>query len=76
MAREIKTVRIGGKAYERWVNVRDDAVKPSPAPSPEPEVKKTEPEKTLLEKAAEVVEEAVKPKRRGRPKKKPAAEQD
>ena len=33
-----------------------------------------EPQKTLLEKAAEVVEEVVKPKRRGRPRKKPAAE--
>ena len=31
------------------------------------------PQKTILEKAAEVVEEVVKPKRRGRPKKKPAA---
>ena len=29
-------------------------------------------EKNLLEKAAEVVEEVVKPKRRGRPKKKSA----
>ena len=36
------------------------------APEPEPEKK---PEKNLLEKAAEVVEEVVKPKRRGRPKK-------
>ena len=58
------------------IRVVRDEVAPSPAPSSEPEVKSPEPEKTLLEKAAEVVEEAVKPKRRGRPKKKPAAEQD
>ena len=32
------------------------------------------PEKNLLEKAAEVVEEVVKPKRRGRPKKKADAD--
>ena len=44
---------------------------PAFAPQPEPEVK---PKKTILEKAAEVVEEVVKPKRRGRPRKKPAAE--
>lgn len=44
---------------------------PEPAPEPAPEVK---PEKTILEKAAEVVEEVVKPKRRGRPKKKTDAE--
>ena len=45
---------------------------PAFAPQPEPEV---EPKKTILEKAAEVVEEVVKPKRRrGRPKKKPDAE--
>ena len=44
---------------------------PKFAPAPVPEEK---PQKTILEKAAEVVEEVVKPKRRGRPKKKPAAE--
>ena len=33
-----------------------------------------QPKKSILEKAAEVVEEVVKPKRRGRPRKKPAAE--
>ena len=46
-------------------------VVPKFAPEPAPEVK---PEKTILEKAAEVVEEVVKPKRRGRPKKKTDAE--
>ena len=45
---------------------------PAFAPDPVPEVK---PQKTILEKAAEVVEEVVKPKtRRGRPKKKADAE--
>ncbi len=44
---------------------------PAFAADPEPV---EQPKKTILEKAAEVVEEAVKPKRRGRPKKKPAAE--
>ena len=45
---------------------------PAFAPDPVPEEK---PQKTILEKAVEVVEEAVKPKsRRGRPKKKPGAE--
>ena len=40
---------------------------PAFAPDPVPEEK---PQKTILEKAVEVVEEAVKPKsRRGRPKK-------
>ena len=46
---------------------------PAFAADPEPVEK---PQKTILEKAAEVVEEVVKPKRRGRPKKKPAAEKD
>ena len=45
-----------------------------PAFAPDPEPVEEKPQKTLLEKAAEVVEEVVKPKaRRGR-KKKPAAE--
>ena len=44
---------------------------PKPAAPPEPVVT-PEPQKTLLEKAVETVEEVVKPKRRGRPKKKPA----
>ena len=66
MATKIVKVRIGSTVYEKTVEVPD--AKPSPKPAPE--VKPPEPEKTLLEKAAEVVEEAVKPKRRGRPKKK------
>ena len=66
----------GGLQVEREV-----ADKPAPkssgprvpafAADPEPVEK---PQKTILEKAAEVVEEVVKPKRRGRPRKKPAAE--
>lgn len=44
---------------------------PAFAPDPEPVEKPQKPQKTILEKAAEVVEEVVKPKRRGRPKKKP-----
>ena len=43
---------------------------PAFAPDPVPEVK---PQKTILEKAAEAVEEVVKPKRRGR---KPKASAD
>jgi hypothetical protein len=46
-------------------------VVPKFAPDPAP-VEKVE--KNLLEKAAEVVEEVVKPKRRGRPKKQADAE--
>ena len=44
---------------------------PEPTPDPDPEVT-TQPAvgKSLLEKAVETVEEVVKPKRRGRPKKK------
>ena len=45
--------------------------RPVPAFAPDPVVEE-KPQKTILEKAAEVVEEVVKPKRRGRPKKKPA----
>ena len=68
----------GGLQVEREVSD-----KPAPKPSaprvpafaadPEPVEK---PQKTILEKAAEVVEEVVKPKRRGRPRKKPVAEKD
>ena len=64
----------GGLKAEREVS---DAPKPSvphvPAFAPDP-VPEEKPQKTILEKAAEVVEEVVKPKRRGRPKKKPDAE--
>ena len=65
----------GGLQVEREVS---DKLAPKPsaprvpafAADPEPV---EEPQKTILEKAAEVVEEVVKPKtRRGRPKKKPA----
>ena len=41
--------------------------RPVPAFAPDPVVEE-KPQKTILEKAAEVVEEVVKPKRRGRPK--------
>ena len=63
----------GGLQVEREVS---EAPKPSaprvPAFAADPEPVE-EPQKTILEKAAEVVEEVVKPKtRRGRPKKKPA----
>ena len=64
----------GGLQVEREVS---ETPKPSAprvpafAPDPMPEEK---PQKTILEKAAEAVEEVVKPKRRGRPRKKPAAE--
>ena len=66
-----------GLKVEREVS-DNSAPKPSvphvPAFSPDP-VPEQKPQKTILEKAAEVVEEVVKPKaRRGRPKKKPAAE--
>ena len=63
----------GGLKAEREVS---GTPKPSvphvPAFSPDP-VPEEKPQKTILEKAAEVVEEVVKPKtRRGRPKKKTA----
>lgn len=72
----------GGLKVEREV-----ADKPAPkssgrpvpafAPDPEPVEKPQKPQKTILEKAVEVVEEAVKPKsRRGRPRKKPDAESE
>jgi hypothetical protein len=67
----------GGLKAEREVS-DTTATKPSVphvpafAPDPEPVV---QPEKNLLEKAVEAVEEVVKPKtRRGRPKKKVDAE--
>ena len=41
-----------------------DAPKVAPIPDPEPEA-----QKSFLESAVQAVEEAVKPKRRGRPKK-------
>ena len=44
---------------------------PAFAANPQPVEK---PQKSILEKAAKAVEEVVKPKRRGRPRKKPAAE--
>ena len=65
----------GGLQVEREVSD-----KPTPKPSGRPvpafaadSEPVQQPQKTILEKAAEVVEEVVKPKRRGRPKKKPAA---
>ncbi len=64
----------GGLQVEREVS---ETPKPSaprvPAFAPDP-VPEEKPQKTILEKAAEAVEEVVKPKRRGRPRKKPAAE--
>ena len=71
MGTKITKVRIGSTVYEKTVEVPDAPAvkKASPAPEPSPS-----PEPTLLEKAVEAVEEVVKPKRRGRPKKKPAAE--
>ena len=71
MGTKITKVRIGSTVYEKTVEVPDPPAvkKPSPAPEPTPS-----PEPTLLEKAVEAVEEVVKPKRRGRPKKKPDAE--
>ena len=65
----------GGLQVEREVSDKPapkPSGRPAPkfAPDPVPEVK---PQKTILEKAVETVEEVVKPKRRGRPKKKPAA---
>ena len=64
----------GGLQVEREVS---ETPKPSaprvPAFAPDP-VPEEKPQKTILEKAAEAVEEVVKPKRRGRPRKKPAAD--
>ena len=53
-----------------------DAVAPASKPTPKaasPSEAEPASQKTFLEKAVETVEEVVKPKRRGRPKKKPAA---
>ena len=67
----------GGVKVEREVSDKPAPKSSAPrvpafAADPEPVEK---PQKTILEKAAEVVEEVVKPKaRRGRKKKKPAAE--
>ena len=67
----------GGLQVEREVPDKP-AVKPPgrPVPAfaadPEPKVEEPAKEKTLLEKAVETVEEVVKPKRRGRPRKKKA----
>ena len=66
----------GGLQVEREVADKPapkSSGRPVPAFAPDPVVEE-KPQKTILEKAAEVVEEVVKPKRRGRPKKKPAAE--
>ena len=64
MATKIVKVRIGDSVYEKTVQIPD--LKPKP---PVPTVEDLKP-KTVLEKAVEAVEEAVKPKRRrGRPKK-------
>ena len=69
MATKIVKVRIGDSVSEKTVQIPD--VKPKP---PVPTVEDLKP-KTMLEKAVEVVEEAVKPKtRRGRPKKSETAE--
>ena len=69
MGTKIVKVRIGSTVFEKTVEVPDAKPAPKPAAPPEPVVT-PEPEKTLLEKAVETVEEVVKPKRRGRPKKK------
>ena len=66
----------GGLTVEREVVDQPAANSSGPrvpafAPDPQPV---EQPKKSILEKAAEVVEEVVKPKRRGRPRKKPAAE--
>lgn len=66
----------GGLQVEREVSDKPapkTSGRPVPAFAPDP-VPEEKPQKTILEKAAEVVEEVVKPKRRGRPKKKPSAE--
>ena len=67
----------GGLQVEREVPDKPTPKSSSPivpkfAPDP---VVNEKPQKTILEKAAEVVDRGVKPKRRGRPKK-PAAEKD
>ena len=68
----------GGIQVEREVKPQEaktsDALTPKFAPDPVQEAPPAS-EKSLLKKAAEAVEEAVKPKRRGRPKKKPDADQ-
>ena len=61
-------LRVAREVPETSTKPSDPVVQPSPEPEPEAKV-----EKTILEKAVETVEEVVKPKRRGRPKKKPAA---
>ena len=63
MATKIVKVRIGDSVSEKTVQIPDVKMKP-----PVPTVEDLKP-KTILEKAAEAVEEVVKPKRRGRPKK-------
>lgn len=68
MATKIVKVRIGSTVYEKTVEVPDAPAVKKPSPDPEPS---PSPEPTFLEKAVEAVEEVVKPKRRGRPKKKP-----
>jgi uncharacterized protein (UPF0218 family) len=69
MGTKVVKVRIGDSVFEKTVNVPDVKSKP-----PVPTVADLKP-KTILEKAAEAVEEAVKPKtRRGRPKKKADAD--
>ena len=63
----------GGLQVEREVSDKP-ASKASgrPVPAFAPDAPEVKPQKTILEKAAEAVEEVVKPKRRGgRPKKKP-----
>ena len=68
----------GGLKVEREVKPPEAkpsaALTPKFAPDPVQEVPPAS-EKSLLKKAAEVVEEVVKPKRRGRPKKKADADQ-
>ena len=68
MATKIVKVRIGDSVYEKTVQIPDEKTKP-----PVPTAEDLKP-KTILEKAAEAVEEVVKPKRRGRPKKSETAE--
>ena len=68
MATKIVKVRIGDSVYEKTVQIPDLKKKP-----PVPTVEDLKP-KTILEKAAEAVEEVVKPKRRGRPKKSETAD--
>ena len=70
MATKIVKVRIGDSVYEKTVQIPDEKTKP-----PVPTVEDLKP-KTILEKAAEAVEEVVKPKRRGRRPKKPSSSSD